>query len=286
MNDVAIIGLGLIGGSIAAGLKQRGYKGRIAAWDQSAAAIESGRTMGLIDDQLEDIAAAAACEFTILCVPVGAMKSVLGELPLGPGVTSDVASVKGDVLASLKSVYGEVPKRFVPGHPIAGSEKHGVDAADPDLFTDHRIILTPTDDTDEAATTIVAEFWQNLGATVTCMSADHHDSILAQTSHLPHLLAYALVDTLSYGGDELEVFEYAAGGFRDFSRIAASDPVMWRDIFLANREQVLDILDRYVEELGSLRSLVASADGENLEGLFKRSKAARDHFAEISNNRK
>ena len=167
-------------------------------------------------------------------------------------------------------------------HPIAGSEQHGVAAANPDLFVGHRVILTPINETDEAAIDSVAELWRSLGATITFMSPEHHDQVLAQTSHLPHLLAYALVDTLSLGGDSLDVFQYAAGGFRDFTRIAASDPVMWRDIFLTNPGPVLDVLDRYIEEVGSLRRMISDGNEEQMSALFTRAKAARDYFAEIS----
>ena len=179
-----------------------------------------------------------------------------------------------------------MPGNFVPGHPIAGSEKHGVTAANPDLFEQHRVLLTPLAETEPAAVQTVRLLWQALGAEVTEMSPQHHDAVLAQTSHLPHLAAYALVDVLCQGGDSLEVFQYAAGGFRDFSRIAASDPTMWRDVFLTNQEPVLATLDQYIAELGALRDLVAAGDGDQLKAIFERAKAARDHFADLDEARR
>lgn len=285
VNSIAIIGLGLIGGSIAAGLKKRDFKGRIAAFDLDEAALESGRSQGIIDDRLESLSDAASMGLTMLCVPASAVRGVLAELSIGDAVVTDVASVKSDVIDAFREVHGTVPAVFVPGHPIAGSERHGVGAANPDLFEGHRVILTPVEETDVKATAMVEEFWRSLGADVSAMTPEHHDIVLAQTSHLPHLLAYALVDVLSNGGDSLEVFQFAAGGFRDFSRIAASDPMMWRDIFLANQGPVLETLDSYLEELKEVRKLVADGDAEKLEQLFARAKAARDHFGEINEQR-
>ncbi|SVD61835.1 uncharacterized protein METZ01_LOCUS414689, partial [marine metagenome] len=250
--SLAIIGLGLIGGSIAAGLKKRNPDYEIAAWDRNPQSLELGLAGGLIDASLNS-AADIDTDLVVLALPVRALEELLPCLDFRDAVVTDVGSVKGHVLETFNKVTGAVPQNFVPGHPIAGSEQHGVAAADPDLFSGHRVILTPLADTDTVAADKVAEMWRELGATISYMTPEHHDQVLAQTSHLPHLLAYALVDTLSQGGDSLEVFQYAAGGFRDFSRIAASDPVMWRDIFLSNAERVVEILDRYVGEVASLR---------------------------------
>ena len=192
MNSIAIVGLGLIGGSIAAGLKKRGFPGEISAYDQDSKSLETGQRNGLIDRALGSISETTDSDLTVLCVPVGAIRSVLKELPLGDGVVTDVASVKADVIAGFRDVYGEVPPRFVPGHPIAGSEQHGVTAADPDLFHGHRIILTPTPETEAQSTQTVSGLWELLGAEVTTMEVEHHDRILAQTSHLPHLLAFTV----------------------------------------------------------------------------------------------
>lgn len=281
MTRVAIVGLGLIGGSIAAGLKQRNPAHEISAWDKDRSSLEAGLELGLIDIALSDLADIDA-DIVVLAVPVLALEALVPQIDFVNSIVTDVGSVKGHVLETLQRTHGEVPSKFVPGHPIAGSEQHGVAAADPDLFENHRVILTPLGNTNEDAVNQVADLWQGLGGTITKMSPEHHDQILAQTSHLPHLLAYALVDTLSLGGDSLEVFQYAAGGFRDFSRIAASDPVMWRDVFLTNSEPVLEVLDRYVDDVAKLRELIASGDGAALEEIFGRAKTARDHFAEIN----
>ena len=281
MTSCGIVGLGLIGGSIAAGLKKNGSKLRVLAWDKNQQSIERGLTAGFIDEGL-DASQVLEADIVVLALPVRSLAEVVPFLNIARGVVTDVASVKRYVLDMFSSMLGSVPRNFVPGHPIAGSEQHGVAAANPDLFVGHRVILTPINETDEAAIDSVAELWRSLGATITFMSPEHHDQVLAQTSHLPHLLAYALVDTLSLGGDSLDVFQYAAGGFRDFTRIAASDPVMWRDIFLTNPGPVLDVLDRYIEEVGSLRRMISDGNEEQMSALFTRAKAARDYFAEIS----
>ena len=281
MTSCGIVGLGLIGGSIAAGLKKNGSKLRVLAWDKNQQSLERGLTAGFIDEGL-DASQVLEADIVVLALPVRSLAEVVPSLNIARGVITDVASVKRYVLDMFSSMLGSVPRNFVPGHPIAGSEQHGVAAANPDLFVGHRVILTPITETDEAAIDSVAELWRSLGATITFMSPEHHDQVLAQTSHLPHLLAYALVDTLSLGGDSLDVFQYAAGGFRDFTRIAASDPVMWRDIFLTNPGPVLDALDRYIEEVGSLRRMISDGNEEQMSALFTRAKAARDYFAEIS----
>jgi len=281
LASLAIIGLGLIGGSIAAGLKKNNSGHAIMAWDRNRESLESGLSRGLIDTILDNPVEIDA-ELVVLAIPVGELEDFLPRVIFGDSIITDVCSVKGHVLDTFKKVMGTVPLKFVPGHPIAGSEQHGLAASDPDLFMGHRVILTPLADTDATATSKVARMWQGLGATVSYMSSEHHDQVLAQTSHLPHLLAYALVDTLSLGGDSLEVFQYAAGGFRDFSRIAASDPVMWRDIFLSNSEPIVEVLDRFGEEVARLRQLIIEGDREQLEAIFGRAKVARDYFSEIT----
>ncbi|MCH7741118.1 MAG: prephenate dehydrogenase/arogenate dehydrogenase family protein [Proteobacteria bacterium] len=296
LQKVSIIGLGLIGASIAAGLKQRGLADRIIAYDTNAESLETGISRALIDEKADSVAACVqGSSLVVLAVPVLSIRDSLSQLKdvlleknrsgQAPVVT-DVGSVKSTILKAANEIFGEHPANLVPGHPVAGSEKHGVEAADPDLFEKHKVILTPTASTDKDALGLVEEMWQGLGARVMQMTAEHHDSVFAQTSHLPHLLAYALVDTLSVQGDSLEIFEYAAGGFRDFSRIAASDPVMWRDVFDANGEEVLNILDRYVDELSAIRTLIADGRMEELEQLFKRAKIARDHFSSISQGKR
>ncbi len=281
-RKVSIIGLGLIGGSLAAGLKHAGLAQSLCGYDSNAASLEAGLRLSLIDTAADSVAEAIIdADLVVLCVPVKAVAAMLPALKGFPGIITDVGSVKSPLIKNVVEAFGFVPTNLVPAHPIAGSEKHGIEAADRTLFSAHQVILTPTPATNSAALQRVEFLWRSLGATVVQMTPAHHDEVLAQTSHLPHLLAYALVDTLSRQGDSLEVFEYAAGGFRDFSRIAASDPVMWRDIFATNQAPVLQILDKYLEELQMLKGMIEQHDTDGLEQVFKRAKIARDHFSSL-----
>ncbi len=289
-QQVAIIGLGLIGGSVALGLKTRGIAAHVTAFDSRPEALQMGLDRRLIDAIATSPAAAAmGADLVILAVPVLSMEPIFRQLKpfmADPDrIVTDVGSVKCSVWEAARSALGEYPVNLVPGHPIAGSEQHGVAAADGDLFAHHKVILTPKLSTRGAATRRVREMWQAMDADVVEMEPEHHDTILAQTSHLPHLLAYALVDTLSAQGDSLEIFQYAAGGFRDFSRIAASDPIMWRDIFASNQQPVLEILDRYIEDLLQLRAMIHDRRSDDLAKVFARAKAARDHFASLTAER-
>jgi 3-phosphoshikimate 1-carboxyvinyltransferase len=281
-RQVSVIGLGLIGGSIAAGIKQQGLASSVCAWDANAASLALGHDLGVIDSIAADIyEATAQADLIILAVPVQSMEQVLRDIDLKDQVITDVGSVKGIAVEAARRVFGKLPENFIPGHPIAGSEKQGVVAADPNLFRQHKVILTPEEASNPAAIARVEKLWRGLGADVVRMSVSHHDDVLAQTSHLPHLLAYALVDTLSAGGDSLEVFEYAAGGFRDFSRIAASDPTMWSDIFRANKEPLVQVLDQYLLKLETLKQLIESGEADQVKDLLSRAKVARDHFSNI-----
>jgi len=281
-GQVSVIGLGLIGGSIAAGIKQQGLASSVCAWDANAASLALGYDLGVIDSIAADIhEATAQADLIILAVPVQSMEQVLRDVDLKDQVITDVGSVKGIAVEAARRVFGKLPENFIPGHPIAGSEKQGVVAADPNLFLQHKVILTPEEASNPAAIARVEKLWRGLGADVVRMSVSHHDDVLAQTSHLPHLLAYALVDTLSAGGDSLEVFEYAAGGFRDFSRIAASDPTMWSDIFQANKEPLVQALDQYLLKLETLKQLIESGEADQIKDLLSRAKVARDHFSNI-----
>jgi 3-phosphoshikimate 1-carboxyvinyltransferase len=281
-RQVSVIGLGLIGGSIAAGIKQQGLASSVCAWDANAASLALGHDLGVIDSIAADIyEATAQADLIILAVPVQSMEQVLRDIDLKDQVITDVGSVKGIAVEAARRVFGKLPENFIPGHPIAGSEKQGVVAADPNLFRQHKVILTPEEASNPAAIARVEKLWRGLGADVVRMSVSHHDDVLAQTSHLPHLLAYALVDTLSGGGDSLEVFEYAAGGFRDFSRIAASDPTMWSDIFRANKEPLVQVLDQYLLKLETLKQLIESGEADQVKDLLSRAKVARDHFSNI-----
>ena len=287
-EKIAVIGLGLIGGSIATALRQQGSY--VNAFDIVSENLENGIRRGVIDKSAGSIE--LACEgasLIVLAVPVLQMPETFRQLKslrdISSKVITDVGSVKGQMLESLL-MDGPLLANFVPGHPIAGSEKHGVLNSDPTLFAQHKVILTPHEETTPEATLMVTDMWRSLGAEVSEMSPTKHDLILAQTSHLPHLLAYALIDSLSDRGDSLEIFDYAAGGLRDFSRIAASDPTMWRDIFSSNKEALLDVLDRYVAELAELREMIETDDQKSVHGILDRAKSARDHFSQLLEDRK
>ena len=289
LGRVAIIGLGLIGCSWVKGLRQAGALDSVVGYDRNLDSMQLARSEGLIDDYADTPALAVEnADFVIISVPILAIRGVLEAIkPALPAhaVVTDVGSVKGSVDRDVAATLGEEFPRFVLGHPIAGSEKSGVAAADVTLYQDHKVILTPRPFTDADALERVARAWECVGAVIECMDVEHHDEVLAATSHLPHLLAYSLVDTLAYSHENKEIFNYAAGGFRDFTRIAASSPVMWRDIFSANKDQLLATLDLFSRDLGYLRAAIAEGDTTQVVGVLTRAKAARDHFSKILSRR-
>ncbi len=277
---VALIGLGLIGSSIGWAAKRSGAAGEIVGYARSAETRETARRLGFCDTVTESAAAAAnGADLVILCVPVGACGAVAAEIAsyLKPGaIVSDVGSVKAAV---IEAVAPHIPSgvHLVPGHPIAGTEHSGPESGFAELFDDRWCILTPPEHGDEAATHALTAFWESLGAKVTQMDAPHHDLVLAVTSHVPHAIAYTMVgvaDDLARVTDR-EVIAFSAAGFRDFTRIAASDPVMWRDVFLANREATLDILGRFQEELFVLRRAIRTGDAQYLQDYFTHTRAIR-----------
>ncbi|PRY65693.1 3-phosphoshikimate 1-carboxyvinyltransferase [Vreelandella songnenensis] len=287
---LVIVGLGLIGGSLAAALRVSGFKGVIAACDPDPDEVARGIEMGLVNEGGVDLAAQVVdATMVVLAVPVLAMESVLvalaDALPLAANnvVLTDVGSTKATIRASAINAFGRVPPNMVLGHPIAGSEKSGVAAANPALYVRHSVILTPEPDVDPDALQRVRALWQACGADVLEMDVERHDQVLARTSHLPHLLAFSLVDTLARQDERLEIFRYAAGGFRDFTRIAGSDPVMWRDIFVANREAVLASLDDFEAGLARLRQAVEGGDSDALIATFDRASHARHYFDTLLN---
>jgi len=285
VNRLVVIGLGLIGGSFAKGLREAGLCREVVGFDLDARSRELAVELGVVDRCAATLAEAChGADVIQLATPILALERLLAELAnieLGDAVITDVGSAKGNVVRCARKVFGNMPSRFVPGHPIAGSELSGVTAANSALFRRHKVILTPLDNTDPQALTLVSKLWSALGADVEHMEVTHHDEVLAATSHLPHLLAFGLVDSLAKRHENLEIFRYAAGGFRDFTRIAGSDPVMWHDIFLANREAVLQTLDAFRADLDALRAAVDEGDGHKLLGVFTRAKAAREHFSKI-----
>jgi len=279
---VGIVGLGLIGGSLALALRDARSASRILAWDPSDAALEAGLQSGVIDvaagslDELLD-----NVDIVVLAAPTVACSGLLERILARGGAfrcVTDVASVKGP-LVEAAARFGDAARCFVPGHPIAGSERSGVAAARADLFRDHRVILTPGAATDSAAVESVRALWRSTGAQVTTMGVDEHDVVLAATSHLPHVLAFALVDALASAPSRDDIFRYAAGGFRDFTRIASSDPVMWRDVALANRSALLATMDDFTARLALLRIAIERGDGGALESTFRSAKGARDAYA-------
>ncbi|XEG74287.1 bifunctional prephenate dehydrogenase/3-phosphoshikimate 1-carboxyvinyltransferase [Pseudomonas sp. abacavir_1] len=285
LRRLVVVGLGLIGGSFAKGLREKGLFEEVVGVDRDPQTRRLAVQLGVVDRCEESLREGCRDADVIqLAVPILAMEKVLAELAtfdLGHAVLTDVGSAKGNVVRAATSAFGGMPARFVPGHPIAGSEQSGVEAANGKLFRRHKVILTPLDNADADAVQCVEALWRELGADVELMEVEHHDEVLAATSHLPHLLAFTLVDSLAKRSENLEIFRYAAGGFRDFTRIAGSDPTMWHDIFLANRKAVLRILDVFRDDLDALREAVDAGDGQQLMGVFTRARVAREHFSKI-----
>jgi len=277
---LALVGFGLIGSSIARAARRLNLADAIVAVDADAAVLARVRALGLADEATSDPArAAGGADHVILCVPIGAYEAVTKAMrqALEPGaIVSDVGSVKGAVVAQVQP---HLPPgvHFVPAHPVAGTEHSGPDSGFATLFHNRWCILTPPDGTDEQAVGKVREFWAAMGANVEVMTPQHHDLVLAITSHVPHLIAYNIVGTAAdlEAVTQGEVIKFSAGGFRDFTRIAASDPTMWRDVFLNNKEAVLEMLGRFNEDLASLQRAIRWGDGEALHGLFTRTRAIR-----------
>jgi prephenate dehydrogenase len=279
---LCIVGVGLIGGSLARALKAAGAVGEVIGYGRDPAQLQLAQELGVIDRAETDIAAALqGADVVLVAVPVGAMEGVLRAMAphlAADTIVTDVGSTKGSVVAAAQRVFGAVPARFVPGHPIADTEQSGVAASFAELYHKRRVILTPLAHTDAAAVATVRALWQAAGAEVVEMEVRHHDEVLAATSHLPHVLAYTLVDTLARMEEHTEIFRYAAGGFRDFTRIASSDPRMWHDICLANRDAILKVMDRYAADLAEVRGAIERGDGAALLATFGRAKKARDEF--------
>ncbi|MBC2657428.1 bifunctional prephenate dehydrogenase/3-phosphoshikimate 1-carboxyvinyltransferase [Pseudomonas sp. MSSRFD41] len=285
IGRLVVIGLGLIGGSFAKGLRESGICREVVGVDLDPQSRRLAVELGVVDRCEEDLALACqGADVIQLAVPILAMEKLLAKLAgmdLGRAVLTDVGSAKGNVVRAATEAFAGMPARFVPGHPIAGSEQSGVEASNAQLFRRHKVILTPLAQTDALALALVDSLWRELGADVEHMQVQRHDEVLAATSHLPHLLAFGLVDSLAKRSENLDIFRYAAGGFRDFTRIAGSDPVMWHDIFLANREAVLRTLDTFRNDLDALRDAVDAGDGHQLLGVFTRARVAREHFGKI-----
>lgn len=277
---ICLVGVGLITGSLGLDLRAAGDNWQVVGLGRDAARLQKAVEKGAIERYSTDPAEALReADVVVLGVPLGAVRSVLAELHSvlpEAAVITDVGSAKSCVLEDVEAVFGHRPACFVPGHPIAGIEHSGVEAAFAGLYAGRRVILTPDAQTSPQALALVREMWEAAGAEVVEMSVAHHDHMLALTSHLPHLLAYGLVDMLARAPGHEEILRYAAGGFRDFTRIASSDPVMWRDICLGNRSALLDCLADYRRDLEQLTALIEAADGEALEQVFANAKHTRD----------
>ncbi|MEJ2463586.1 MAG: prephenate dehydrogenase/arogenate dehydrogenase family protein [Candidatus Thiodiazotropha sp.] len=282
IEKLAVIGVGLIGGSAALALREAGVVKEVVGCGRSEANLVKAVELGILDHHTRDVAEAVrGADRVLLAVPLGAMRTTLEALRehLAPNaVVTDAGSVKGSVVGDLRAVFGGIPPFFVPGHPIAGTERSGAEAAFASLYRNRRVILTPLPETDADALAAVESMWRHCGAEITHMSVEHHDEVLAATSHLPHMLAFSLVDSLARMKENDEIFRYAAGGFRDFTRIASSNPVMWRDICLANQEALGEMLTRFANELHELASILERGDSEGLLQIFERAKRARDRY--------
>ena len=279
-SRIALIGLGLINSSLARVLRQKAPATEIVGCARSQATLDTSVALGFVDRvTLDPAEAVAGCDLVVLGTPVGTFAALAAKIGphLAPGATvSDVGSVKSAVIGAL-APHVPAGVHLIPGHPVAGTEFSGPEAGFAELFEGRWCILTPPEDADPVAVERVAALWRMAGMTVEVMDAAHHDAVLAITSHLPHLIAYNIVGTVTDLEEETkqEVFKYAAAGFRDFTRIAASDPIMWRDIFLTNREAVLEMLGRFREDLSALQRAIRRGDGAYLETLFTRTRAIR-----------
>lgn len=281
IKKLCIFGVGLIGGSLALALRKAGYVEEVVGCSRNAEHLQKALDLGVIDSYtLDPVEAVKGADMVLLAVPMRAIKPILESIVEHINddmVITDAGSAKRAVIKAVEDVYGgTAPHNFVAGHPIAGREKSGVEAAIDDLYIDQKVVLTPTEDTAPHSVDRVKEMWEATGAIVELLDEKQHDEVLAATSHLPHILAYSLVNTLSkskYGDD---VFAFAAGGFKSFSRIASSDPVMWRDICLENKDAILSALNDFQQDLSGLEKLIETGDDESLVKLFENAKQVRD----------
>jgi len=288
IGKLCVIGTGLIGGSFCLALRQAGACENITGAGRSVETLQKALQLKIIDAYETDISQAVKdADVIFVSVPLGAMQAVFEQIAAGlkqagnyKAVITDAGSSKQQVQKIAEQVFAEQANRFVAGHPIAGTENSGPDAAFAELFKNRRVVLTPTDNTDADAVKLITALWQKTGAMVELMDADHHDKVLAATSHLPHLLAFGLVHCLENMDDIEDIFRFAAGGFRDVTRIASSDPTMWRDICLNNQQPILAMMQRYKDELNMLYNALEAGDGEKLMEVFQHAKRTRDKFTQ------
>lgn len=278
-SRVVIVGVGLIGGSLALSLKRAGVAGTVVGVGRSAASLEKAKQLGVIDEIAESLAdAAQGASLIVLCAPVAQNFALLHTLEphLQPGtIVTDAGSTKSDVIMAAKTALGDKVAQFVPAHPIAGRELNGVQAALNDLYLGKKVVMCPLQENSRADVAAVRAMWESTGADVHVMSAVQHDAVFAAVSHLPHVLSYALVAQVANAEDAALKLDFAGGGFRDFTRIAASSPEMWRDICIANKEALLREIDTYEAVLGYLKTQIKAGDGDALERVFTRASATR-----------
>jgi len=281
MKRLAVIGVGLIGGSFALGLKKARAVAHVVGVGRNPANLEVAMQRGIIDSIASDAAAAGRdADLVLVAAPVGQYPQIFSSLRETKALITDAGSTKRDVIAAARKALGKNIARFVPGHPIAGAEKSGAAAASAELFRNRRVVLTPLAENEEDSVSTIQSLWAACGARVSRMDADEHDSVIAAVSHLPHLLAFALVHEVAQRGNSAELFSFAAGGFRDFTRIASSHPEMWRDICVANRDRLLDEVSRFSKKLERVKALLDRP--AELEKLFAEARAARDAWIHSS----
>lgn len=289
LDKLVILSLGLMGGSLAAAVKKRGLAKEVVGWGYRSQSLKTAIDMGIIDTyELNLEKAVKGASVVVVCSPTKVAEQLLCEvarIASPTTVITDVASVKTNLAKALEKDFTQVPANIVLAHPIAGSEVSGVKAANADLFVNHNIIITPTEKTAPSALKTVADLWRSVDAEVVKMSISEHDKVLAGTSHLPHMLAFNMVGALSKLPTSLDVYKYAAGGFRDFTRIAASDPQMWTEIAVTNKTAILDMLSLYKQELDDLSTEIEADDETALISRFASAKASRDYFSTLLQKR-
>ncbi|MBX2869622.1 MAG: prephenate dehydrogenase/arogenate dehydrogenase family protein [Acidiferrobacterales bacterium] len=279
LPKVALVGVGMIGGSLTLALKKRKLVGHVIGVGRSQANLENAMRCGAIDEIAGSASAAAQdADLIVLATPVGAMPSLMSQIDAvvkPDAVITDVGSVKHGVVAAARKALTKSLPQFVPAHPVAGKENSGVLAADADLYINHKVALTPINETSEFAVKMVSNLWRAVEAEIVFMQVEEHDRVLAMTSHLPHVLAYAMVHLFAGGGDTEKCYQMAGGGFYDFTRIASSDPVMWRDICKMNKQQLLQHIQSYQDTLGQIGTMIEQGNEDKLEQLFADARSAR-----------
>ena len=282
IDNLSIIGVGLIGGSLARALRKAKLVGRVTGCNRSEETLKKAVELDVIDDYSLNISEAVRdADVIVIGTPLYVSEKMLpklADLMTVNTILTDVGSVKGGIVSVARESLAEKFPNFVPGHPIAGTEKNGVEASYEDLFVDHRVILTPLKETSGKAHKLITKMWESVGAEVIDLDVKHHDEVLAATSHLPHMLAYALVDCLASMQEREEIFKYAAGGFADFSRIASSSPEMWHDICFSNREALIRSLEIFSSHIDDIKLAIEKSESNELLNIFRRAKEVRDKF--------